>query len=351
MARDYAGIISLVEQIYQDTGNVIAGTVEWDFWVEEGLKKFSTYRPHIVDVIFKIESRYGTDVTGASDKLTDTVKDQFLTADATLEKVVHNITDNTWAVVMVRDSGTVLSISNDIMDANEDYRIYNKRCKNSRQIYIGDVIDYLWIHSVEYPLGTKRNWRVMDEVLEIMVDEISDSNFTLTTLPNVDVLVRFAKPHKMFQIAGTITGQVATTTTAGTLSLKAGTLGAGTIEAGDEFHLENQRFVYTVTSNAPIASNTATIPFFPGLDSDASSTTEVITFRTSTLKPQDEEIFGRLVAARAAMSDSRGFIGAINFGGLNTHRDYIAWKRELYDEVISELRGSKPRTTRLYTRG
>ena len=57
MSRTYAEMRDLAEQIYQDTGNAVAGTVEWDYWIEEGLKKFSTYRPHLVDVIFKLESR------------------------------------------------------------------------------------------------------------------------------------------------------------------------------------------------------------------------------------------------------------------------------------------------------
>ena len=198
MPRTYSEMSDLAEQIYQDTGNSVAGTVEWDYWIAEGLKKFATYRPHIVDVIFKIETRFGDDVTGTADKLTDSVKSQFLAADATDEKVVHNVTDNTFAVVTAQDSSSVLSISADIFDANEAYRIYNKRCTNNRQIFIGDVIDYLWIDSVEYPVGTKRNWKVYDEVLEIKVDTLPDTDSTLDRLPNVDVLVRFAKPHKLF---------------------------------------------------------------------------------------------------------------------------------------------------------
>jgi len=350
--RTYSEMRDLCEQIYQDTGNAVAGTVEWDYWIEEGLKKFSTYRPHLVDVIFKLESRFGDDVTGTSDKLTDSVKAQFLATDATDEKVVHNISQNTYAVVLAQDSTSIYSISKDIFSANEAYRIYNKRCTNNRQIYIGDVIDYLWIDSVEYPVGTKRNWKEFDgDVIEIMVDTLPDTDSTLDRLPNEDVLVRFVKPHKMFFVAGTTTGRIATTTTAGTLSISAGTLGTGSIFAGDEFHLENQRLVYTVTAQAVITSNTATFSFFPGLDTDAPNTTDVITFRTNTLKPQDEEIFGRFVVSRAAMSNSRGFINKVEPGGPGVWADYIGFQRNLYNEVIGELRGSRPRSKRLYTRG
>ncbi|KKN20837.1 hypothetical protein LCGC14_0931410 [marine sediment metagenome] len=349
-SRTYSEFRNLVEQIYQDTGNAVAGTVEWDYWIEEGLKKFSTYRPHLVDVIFKLESRFGDDVTGTTDKLTDSVKAQFLAGDATDEKVVHNLSQNTYAVVLAQDSTSIFSISKDIFSANEAYRIYNKRCTNNRQIFIGDFMPYMWIDSVEYPVGEKRNWKELDDVIEIMVDQIPDSDSTLDRLPDVDVLVRFAVAHKISQLVG-LTGQVATTTTAGATSLASATMGAGTIEIGEEFHLENQRFVYTVTTATTIASNTATISFFPGLDSDASNTAEVLTFRKNTLRDQDEEIFGRLVAARAAMSDSRSFINTINIGGPGTWADYMGWKRELYNEVINELGGSKPRSKRLYTRG
>ena len=201
MPRSYEEMRDLAEQIYQDTGNSVAGTVEWDLWIEEGLKKFSTYRPHITEVIFKIESRYGTDATGTASKLTDTVKSQFVAGDATDEKVVHNITDHTYAVVLTNDSTSVNALSADIMDANESYRIYNKRCWKNNQIYIGDVTDYLWIDSVEYPLGTKRNWELpTDEILEILVSEVSDSNLNATDVPNIDVLVRFVKSHKLNQM-------------------------------------------------------------------------------------------------------------------------------------------------------
>ncbi|KKN75032.1 hypothetical protein LCGC14_0385340 [marine sediment metagenome] len=355
MPRSYEEMRNLAEQIYQDTGNSVAGTVEWDYWIEEGLKKFSTYRPHITEVIYKIESRYGTDATGTANKLTDTVKSQFVAGDATDEKVVHNITDHTYAVVLANDSPSVNALSADIMDANESYRIYNKRCWKNNQIYIGDVTDYLRIDSVEYPLGTKRNWELpTDEILEILVSEVSDSNLNATDVPNIDVLVRFVKSHKLNQMTdlslavANSAGYAAAVTSMAVDA--ASTTGTEVIEAGEEFHLANKRWTYTVAASATASTGgTATLTFYPGAE-DAVIDNDVLTFRKSTLKPQDEEIFGRLVAARAAMSDSRSFIGAINFGGLNTQRDYIVWKRELYDEVIGELRGSKPRSKRLYTR-
>ena len=165
MPRDYAAFTTLITSKLQSAGTADFSVAEVDYQIEECLKEFATYRPHLVPLTFKLESRTGIDVTGTADKLTDSVEAQFVAADATDEKVVHNITDNTWAVVLVQDSTSILSISADIMDANEKYEIYNKRCWNQRQIYIGDIYDHPEIDSVEFPLGTRRNWKLYGDVL------------------------------------------------------------------------------------------------------------------------------------------------------------------------------------------
>ena len=170
MPRDYAAFTTLVTTKLQSAGTADFSVAEVDYQIEECLKEFAAYRPHLVPLIFKLESRTGIDVTGTADKLTDSVEAQFVAADATDEKVVHNITDNTWAVVLVQDSTSILSISADIMDANEKYEIYNKRCWNQRQIYIGDIYDHPEIDSVEFPLGTRRNWKLYGDVLEIDIE-------------------------------------------------------------------------------------------------------------------------------------------------------------------------------------
>ena len=86
-------------------------TTEIAYWIEESLKEFATYEPNIVPAIFKIESRTGTDTTGTSGSLTDTTKDQFVATDDDNEKVIHNTSDNTWAVVKTYTDETVLVLS------------------------------------------------------------------------------------------------------------------------------------------------------------------------------------------------------------------------------------------------
>jgi len=326
----------------QDTGAATYDSTETGYWIEESLKEFATYDPNIVNVIFKIESRTGTDVTGTEDSLTDTVKDQFLTTDPTNEKVVHNTTDNTWAVVLTRTSAEVMTLSADIMDENENYAIYNKRCRNSKQIYIGDVTDFLWVDSVEYPIGTKRNFKVYGDVLEILVDSVADSNLNVTTIPNVDVLVRFAKPHKMC-VLSTLSGQVnnGSGIAANAVAMAIdGFYGTEVIAVGEVFTMANKRFTYTVTMGVTLSGGGGTIKFFPRLE-DAAVDEDTVLFPASTLKPQHEEIFCHLVAARAMLSDAnaqliqvkadmttgRALVNAINKGGVGVPDTYLAYSR------------------------
>ena len=68
MARTYAQITTLTLQMLQDTTPSTYDSTETGDWIEESLKEFATYDPHIVPVIFKIESRTGIDTAGATNK-------------------------------------------------------------------------------------------------------------------------------------------------------------------------------------------------------------------------------------------------------------------------------------------
>ena len=304
MPRDYSAFTTLVTTKLQSAGTADFSVAEVDYQLEECLKEFSVYRPHIVPVFFKFESRTGTDVTGTADKLTDSVESQFLAADASEEKVVHNTTDNTWAVVLAQDSTSVLSISANIMAANEKYEIYNKRCTNKRQLYIGDLIDVpgTEIDSVEYPLGQKRNWDVYGDVLEVNVDSVPDSDSTLSTLNDIDVLVRFKRPHILSQLTDWAGKMSATAASAATSISLTSLQSAGTIEVAEELWIENHRTLYWVVASTAIASNTAAISIYPPLESAVSSTAWVVTFRKTSLAPQDEDVFADLVTARLAIN-------------------------------------------------
>lgn len=350
MTRTYAQIRDLCEQMLQDPDGAIYDTTETDYWIEESLKELAGYDPHIVDVIFKIESRTGSDTAGTEDELTDTTESQFVDSDATSEKVVHNTTDHTWAVVTGQDSTSVLTLSADIMNSGEDYRIYNKRCLNSRQIYIGDVTDYLWIDSVEYPIGQKRNWKVYGDVLEIDVWNVADSDTTQTDLPNVDVLVRFAKPHRLCQLTD-LGGTCADGEPVGETTVAVNSFGTTeTIEIGDELHIADHRSLYTVTTGDVLSGGTGSISVYPGMEA-ATTATDVVTFTKSTLKPHLEELFCHLVAARAVLSDSINYINAINKGGVDVWRKFQEWGERKLGEVLSKLERIAPiKTKRVHPR-
>jgi len=55
MARTYAEITTLVLQMLQDTTPDIYAVAETGYAIEESLKEFSWYDPHIVPIVFKIE--------------------------------------------------------------------------------------------------------------------------------------------------------------------------------------------------------------------------------------------------------------------------------------------------------
>ena len=348
MPRTYADCETLVLQMLQDTGKAIYDSTELGFWFEEGLKEFASYIPHIVDVVFQIESRTGVDTTGTASSLTDATESQFLSTDPTDEKVIYNTTDRTYAVVEGFTSTSVLTLSADIMDANEGYRMYNKRCTNEKQIYIGDLTDYLWIDSVEYPIGMKRNWRVYDEVLEIDVLRVDDSDTTKTNLPNVDVLVRFALPHVLSQLTDW-DGELTANASKGDTTIAIDGMGAAEIiEEGEEFHLENHRTLYIVTADVTMSSGAGNVNFYPPLEADATDNDD-INFRKSTLQPQHEEIFCQLVAARAVLSDSIRHINAIPKGGPRTWLNYQDWGERKLGEVLSKLRrNTTPMTKKRY---
>ena len=345
----YANVLDRVEQMLQDTSNATYDTTELGMWIEESLKEFSHYDPHLVPVLFQIESRTGTDTAGTASSLTDTTESQFLDTDDDNEKVIYNPDDHTWAVVEDYTSSSVLVLSADIMDLGENYRIYNKRCWNNKQIYIGDVAPYLWIDSVEYPIGQKRNWKVYDDILEIDVDFVADSDTTQTDLPNVDVLVRFALPHVLSQLTDWSGELTAATTAAATTIAIDGMGSTEIIEVGAEFHLEHHRSIYIVTTEVTTSGDSATIAsFYPPLEAAASENDD-ITFTKSTLKPQHEELFCHLVAARAVLSDNITYINAIDKGGTDVWRRYQEWGERKLAEVLSKLdRISIPQTKRRY---
>jgi len=338
MPIDYATMQTRVlTYLVATTANYSAATL--GYWFENELKRLSYADPHIVDITFQIESRSGVASTTLANNLVDSVKGQFIATDDDNEKVVHNIMDDTWTVVKTYTDANTLALTNDIFTVTEEYEIYNKRCKNKRQIYIGDMPPYLWVDSVEYPIGTERNFTVKDNVLELDVEDdvIQDSDSTLSTLSEVDVLVRFAFPHVLSQLTDWVGELAASASVAATTLSIDGVQAAGTIEVGEQFTLENMRNTYVITTDSTIAASTAAISFYPPLES-APADNDDITFLKTSLQPQHEDLFMRMVVSRAVSSTSLANINAANVGGVNTWQDFIQWKRDMDDGIRRDLK-------------
>ncbi|KKK61553.1 hypothetical protein LCGC14_3013190, partial [marine sediment metagenome] len=135
--------------------------------------------------------------------MVDATKSQFLSTD--VDKVIRNTTNNTWAIVTAYVSATQLTLSKDIMvDGNEHYEIYNKGCTNRFQINIEDVTDYFGpeehgVVSVEYPIGTRRNFSIEGDILTIDVRRVSDSK-VVEPATNTEVLVKFETRQRVSQL-------------------------------------------------------------------------------------------------------------------------------------------------------
>ena len=344
--RTYADMLALVSQKLQDTSNTKFLVAEVHYQIEESLKELASIpgHEHLVEIIFKIESRTGTASSTSANNLVDATESQFVAGDATNEKVIHNTTDNTWAVVLTFTSTSILALSRDIMVSGENYEIYNKRCWNKKQIYIGDVPPYIEIDSVEYPIGTKRSFTVKNGVLEfnIVGSLIEDSDSTQTELPDVDVLVRFNRAHILSQLtdwAGELTAGYA----ASIASI--GVDGLGTVEVveeGEELYLENQKALYTVTADVTMVAGAGTLVIYPGLEAAALDNDD-ITFVKSSLKQDEENDFASLVAGRLALNKAPKHF---TLAGGSIWQSYLTWGEKTLADTLKRL-NRKPGKTKI----
>ena len=337
MALSYAEIQARALQYLQATTTKYTDA-QLEPWIEDELTRMSKYAPHIVEIRFKVESRKGVATATLASNLVDTTKGQFIASDHTLEKVVHNITDDTWGIVLAYVDADTLTLGSDIFVVNDVYEIYNRHCRNKREIYIGDMPRYLWIDSVQYPIGTERNFVVRDDVLELDVedDAIQDSDSTLDPLSQVDVLIRFAFPHVLPNLTDW-TGAVSTAVVAAATAMSIDAMaGAETIKTGVHFFIEDHHTDYVVANDATLSASAGIITFYPGLEKVAAND-KIVTFRKSTLQPQHEEILTRMVAHRAVASDTLNYINKANVGGANTWADYMQWKRDLDMSIQRDL--------------
>ncbi|KKL86713.1 hypothetical protein LCGC14_1941990 [marine sediment metagenome] len=337
-------LIDLISQKLQDTGNATWTDAEILLYFPEMLRKISQYAPHIRMLEFLIESRRGTASETSSGFLVDDVADQFVAGD--VGKIAYNVTDRTWAYIKTHTDATKIGVGNDIFADGEAYRIFNKNCNHQKEIYIGELTDWLWIDKIEFPAmeDPPRLVKWIErgrDVIRLDIDEEPDDSSVATAKKQVWVF--FALRHKISQLTTLTAKSVAAVVGATTMDVTNAQASA-TIEMGQEFTIANERArgIYMLTANATTeADQTATINFWPPLESSV-DTNEVITFIPSTLTPRLEGIFTDLVVGKAIMSKAPKYLNQINKGGARVHTDTYLMGKAIYDgaeEELESLRG------------
>jgi len=351
MPRTYADTLALILNKLQDSGAAEYGATVTAYQIEECLKEIASVQPHIVPVVFKIESRRGTATSTSSNNLVDATKSQFLSTDDDNEKVVYNATDHTWATITSYSSTSQVGLSADIMASGETYFIFNKRCRNSRQIYIGDAFDPHSVVRAEYPCNQwPRRWHnvkvVEPGVLELILDTTpDDSNSTLANLGRTEVLVEFKRPHVLSQLtawAGELTADAAV----GATSIAIDGMGsAETIEEGEEFHLENHRSLYTVMADVTMSSGAGALSIYPPLEAAAADNDD-ITFVKSTLSSTLEDILAELCTARLFINQAPKYFKTLGIGGATAWETLVNLGERKLAETLARLSRVSPRITK-----
>jgi len=304
MPKAFATLVTEISQELQDSGNTVWEAAELGIQLEDAIGEVSEYDPYVVLEVFEFENRSGTDTAGTAGSLTDTTNLQFRSTD--VGKVIFNTTDRTWAIVTTYTSTSVLVLSKDIMDTGESYVVYNQGCRNVKQIYVGDVVDYVGsdhgVVSVEYPFGsTMRNFSVEGDILQVDID--SDPPSSKNTNAQVEVGVWFRKRHFVSQLTD-LDGAVDLTAgyAAGLQTIHVDGLAATEVIAADqEFTVAGLRGTYKLTAATTLASNEGDITFWPPLES-AIEDGDAVTFKGSTLSRKLERMVVELAAGRAAYS-------------------------------------------------
>jgi len=328
----------LIEQKLQDTGNAVWTAAELVFYITEGLREISQFAPHIYMLEYLIESLRGTATSTTPGSLVDATNDQFVAGD--VGKIVYNTKDRTWAYITTYTDAETVVLSNDIMASGEGYRIFNKNCNHQKEIYIGDMADWLWIDKIEFPVMNDPpdypKWKERGkDVIRLDTDDEPDD--TKDADAKKQVWIFFAMRHKLSQLTD-FAGATTAAYSAGVTTMNIGSLGTtDTIEMGQEFTIadERSRGIYIVTENKTLASGAGDVKFWPPLESSV-ATGKVITFVSSTLTSKLEGIFADLVAGKAAMHKSRTFINKINVGP-RAYEFMYNWGKLKYEEAKEEL--------------
>lgn len=339
-----ANMLDLISWKLQDTSNATWTDAEILLYWPEMLRKISQFAPHIRMLEFLIESRTGTASSTTAGSLVDATNDQFVAGD--VGKIVFNTKDRTWAYIKTYSDVDTVTLSKDIMVSGEGYRIFNKNCNHQKEIYIGDLTDWLWVDKIEFPAmeDPPREVKWIErgrDVIRLDIDEEPDN--TKNSNARNEVWIFFALRHKISQLTTLTCRSVTAAVGATTMSVTAGQAG-GVIEMGQEFTIGNERSrgIYIITANATLtAGGAGTIYFWPPLESSV-DTNETLTFVPSTLTPKLEGIFADLVVGKGMMAKAPKYINQINKGGPRVYSATYLMGQDIFkgaEEALESIRG------------
>lgn len=339
-----AEVLSDLQDVNAEKWGLTPNTSEIEKQLENAFREVSDYNAYTMLIRFEIESRTGTATSTLANSLVDT-EGQFLSTD--VGKVIYNKDDHTWATVSAYVSATTLTITGDIMASGEDYGIFNEGCRSNKEIYIGDITDYVGIvhgvlmdddHATEYPIGTKRNVSVNGNVLTLLMDIEPDDSADADA--DVDVFVWFKLKHRVSQLTD-LGGELTAGYAAGVASVNIdGLQAAGTFAQDTLFTIENCRGTYRVTADATIAANAATVSFYPALE-DAVVNNADVTIIGSTLDSQLERIVVNMVSGKAKVSKASLDVRTVTVGS-NSGQGLNQLGREQLALCYNELERMKP---------
>lgn len=312
MAFTFEQLKAYIAQILQDTSFGKYATGELTQYMFMGFKIMSIYVPHVLRLSYNLETRTGVATSTSSGNLVDATEAQFLSTD--VGKVVYNIDDWTWALIKTYSTTSQVALSKDIFTSGENYKIFNPGCSNERQINISDVIDYLAITKVEFPIGSPRNFTLEDDnILTLKYDGALDDTKDVDAVD--EVAVYFNKRHKVSQLT-TLTGALTAGASAAATSIAIDGLlpATGIVEQDQELTIANTRGTYTVTAAVTLSGGGGTISIYPGLE-NAVVNDQVITLKQSTLTTMLENILCELVAGLAMIYKSPSELNSIALGG------------------------------------
>jgi len=304
--------------------------------ITQGIKDISAKSPRVVRIELDVEARTGSSTSTSANNLVDASKAHFLSTD--VGKVIYNTTDYTWATIISYSSTSQVGLSKDIMASGEGYNIYNTDCVNSKQLYIGNIRNrillYLTENKVEYYIQQStpsyHNFKeIARNALEIMRDTTPITTYTKAA-------INFAMYHSLPNLTdyegavNYVNGYLAGSTSMALNGLQA----SGTIQEGTEFTVNNVRGTYSVTADATIATNAATISFYPGLES-AVINTQVVTFTQSTLEPYLEEVLADYVAGLCCSNIATLRIHGSAFG--DEFSKYLMVGRQYKEKALDQL--------------